>query len=49
MLGGYYANRMGLARFDLLAHPENVPGVQVERRFANFPNLVVLRVVPESE
>jgi hypothetical protein len=46
--GGYYADRMGLARFDPLAHPETAPGVRVERRFAKYPNLVIVSVVPED-
>lgn len=45
--GGYYADRMRLARFDGLADPGSVAGVQVERRFEGQPNVVIVRVGPE--
>jgi hypothetical protein len=44
--GEYYAAKSGLSRFDVLAHPETAPGVQVMRMFPKHPNLIIVRVEP---
>ena len=44
--GGYYAQKWRLERFDPLADAEHAPGVVVERRLAEHPNLVIVRVQP---
>jgi len=45
MHAAYYAGRLGLARFDALADAEHAAGVRPERRFPNYPNLVIVRVL----
>ena len=45
--GGLYSRQWRLERFELLAKPENVEGVQVVRRFADYPTLFILRVLAE--
>ena len=42
--GDYYAARSGLERFALLAHPDDVPGIEVVQHLPRHPNLVILRV-----
>lgn len=45
MHAAYYAGRLGLARFDALADAEHAAGVRPERRFPNYPNVVIVRVL----
>jgi hypothetical protein len=47
--GGYYAGKWRLLRFEPLAQAEELPGVRVERRFANFPNLAIVRILPGDD
>ena len=44
MHGEYYWEKRRLSRFDVLAKPQELEGVVVERWYANFPNLVIVRV-----
>ena len=48
-LGDYYARKYRTARFDILKDPAEAGGVIIERRYANYPNLVILRVETADE
>jgi hypothetical protein len=44
--GGYYSGKWGLERFMALSEPREAGGVEIEREFAKYPNLWILRVLP---
>lgn len=46
MHGAYYGDRLGLERFAPLTDARRAPGVQPERWFTRYPNLVIVRVLP---
>lgn len=48
-LGDYYAAKYRTSRFDVLKNPEQAGGVTIERRYAHFPNLVILRIETADE
>lgn len=43
--GPHYVTVWRLARFEVLNNPDHAPGVCVERRYVNYPNLVIVRVL----
>ncbi len=48
-LGGYYADKYRTARFDILKDPADAGGVIIEHRYANYPNLLILRIDTADE
>jgi len=46
--GGYYSGKWQLERFTPLSNPREVVGVEIEREFLRYPNLWILRVLPDQ-